>query len=46
MVVESQGVIVVYESDLEGYLHNSVIDYSNSWFEKGFVIRGNNLSSC
>lgn len=46
VVVESQGITVVYESDLEGYLHNSVIDYSNSWLERGFVIRGNGLSSC
>lgn len=46
MIVESQGITVVYSSDIEGYLQNSVVDYSNSWFERGFVIRGSKLSSC
>jgi Fe-S cluster assembly iron-binding protein IscA len=44
--VESQGITVVYNSDIEGYVQNSVIDYSNSWFERGFVIKGSMLSSC
>ena len=46
MVVESQGITVVYQSDIEGYLQNSIVDYSDSWYERGFVIRGSRLSSC
>lgn len=45
-VVESQGIKVIYESDLEAYLSNSVIDYSTKWFERGFLIRGAMTSSC
>lgn len=46
VVLESEGIKVVYNPDIEGYVHNSVIDYANSWFERGFVIRGSGLSSC
>ncbi len=46
MVAESQGITIVYDSELEGYVRNSVVDYANSWFERGFVIRGSQLSSC
>ena len=45
-IVESQGVKVVYESDLEAYLSNLVIDYSNKWFDRGFIIKGAGASSC
>ena len=46
MIIESQGITVVYQNDIEGYVKNSIVDYSNSWFERGFVIRGSGLSSC
>jgi Fe-S cluster assembly iron-binding protein IscA len=46
VVVESQGITVVYNSDIEGYVCSTVIDYSDSWFERGFIIRGSQLSSC
>jgi Fe-S cluster assembly iron-binding protein IscA len=46
VVEESQGITIVYSSDIEEYVHNSVVDYSNSWFERGFVIRGARTSSC
>ena len=46
VVVESQGITVVYSSDLEEYVSNSIVDYSNGWFERGFVIRGASTSSC
>lgn len=44
--VESEGITIVYGSDIDPYVCNSVIDYSNSWFERGFVIRGGRTSSC
>ena len=46
VVVEAQGITVVYNSDIEGYVNNSVVDYSNSWLDRGFVIRGSEVSSC
>lgn len=46
VVVESQGITVVYDSNLEDHVRNSVVDYANSWFERGFVIRGARSSSC
>lgn len=46
VVVESEGIKIVYETELRQFLANSVIDYSNSWFQRGFVIKGGNTSSC
>lgn len=40
IVTESQGIKIVYEADLENYVKDSVIDYSNKWFMRGFVLRG------
>ena len=45
-VVESQEVKVVYETSIEGYVENAIVDYSDSWYSKGFTIRGGALSSC
>ncbi len=45
-VVEAEGIKVVYESYLEGYVGDSVIDYSDAWYRRGFYIRGGNTSSC
>ena len=45
-VVESQGIPIVYNSGIDEYLQNVMVDYSNSWFERGFVIKGSGLSSC
>jgi len=44
IAVESEGITIVYEKDLEVYLDRAIIDYSNGWFERGFVLRG--TSSC
>jgi len=46
IIVESQGITIVYNSDLEGQVNKTVVDYSDSWFERGFIIRGSGLSSC
>ena len=45
-VIESQGITVVYNSNLEEQVCNTVVDFANSWFEQGFVIRGGATSSC
>jgi len=45
--VEEVGDIkVVYDSMLEPYVNGIVIDYSNSFFNRGFSIRGGSSSSC
>jgi iron-sulfur cluster assembly accessory protein len=46
VVINSEGINVVYNSDLEAYVNGSVIDYSNSWFNQGFTISGGSSSSC
>lgn len=46
VVIESQGITVVYSYDIEEYVRNSVIDYSKNWFQRGLVIRGAKTSTC
>ena len=45
-VIKSHGITVVYNSDIEEHLRNSVVDYSSGAYEQGFVIRGARTSSC
>ncbi|HZK71413.1 MAG TPA: hypothetical protein VFD03_07835 [Clostridia bacterium] len=44
--MESQGITVIYSSDIEEYVQNANVDYANNWLERGFVIRGAGVSSC
>ena len=46
VVVESQDIVVAYNSDIEEYVQNAKVDFADSWFERGFVIRGAGVSSC
>lgn len=46
VVIESEGITVIYGSELEMYMKDLVIDYSNNWFNKGFSLRGGRTSSC
>ena len=46
IVEESEEVKIVYSSDIKEYVNNSVVDYSNIWFERGFVLKGAGASSC
>ena len=45
MFVKSQGITIVYNSDIEEYLDNALIDYENNKYEQGFIIRGSQQSS-
>jgi len=45
-IIESKGIKIIYDSKLENYLNGTVIDYSNSWFGRGFTIGGISTSSC
>lgn len=46
VIIKSEGINVAYSSDLKEYVDGSTIDYSNSWFTRGFTIFGGNSSSC
>lgn len=46
IIVKSEGINVVYSSDLKEYVDESTIDYSTGWFRRGFTILGGNASSC
>ncbi|NLY71491.1 MAG: hypothetical protein GX076_07435 [Clostridiales bacterium] len=45
-VVESNGIKVVYASDLERHLEGLSLDYKEAGFRKGFYFTGGNISSC
>lgn len=46
VVVNSEGIDIVYSSNLESYIDDSIIDYSSNWFNRGFTINGGSSSSC
>lgn len=46
VVLEADGMKIVYESVLESYVNGAVIDYSDAWYKKGFSIRGGGMSTC
>lgn len=46
VIVESQGIKVVYVSKIEPYVKDLIIDYANHWYERGFILRGARTSSC
>ena len=45
-MVESEGINIIYEKDLEGYLDDAVVSYSDSWFNSGFKVNGASMSKC
>jgi len=36
MIVEANGTRVVYTKELDAYIENLTLDYTDSWFNKGF----------
>lgn len=46
VVVESQGIKVVFDQNLESTLENARVNYSDKWFNKGFSLEGAGASSC
>lgn len=46
VVVESQGVKVVFDQNLASTLENARVNYSDKWFNKGFSLEGAGASSC
>lgn len=45
VVIESLGIVIIFDAELEPYLNKSIIEYSNKWFEGGFHIKGARLPS-
>ena len=37
---------VVFDSELEAYVRETMIDYSDAWYKRGFSIRGGGMSTC
>lgn len=46
IVVLSNDIEIVYNSGLEEFVGNAVVDYAQTFFQRGFFIRGTGLSSC
>lgn len=46
ILVESNDIKVVFAKDLEDYVSGLTLDYSDSWFNKGFRLSGAGMSSC
>jgi len=46
IVVESEVMNVVFDSELEAYVRETMIDYSDAWYKRGFSIRGGGMSTC
>jgi len=46
MTAESKGVKIIFEKDLEGYLEDAVVSYSDTWYKSGFTVNGARMSSC
>ena len=46
VLIENGEIKVVYDSQLNEYLETAVIDYSDSWFSRGFRIIGGGISHC
>ena len=44
--MEKEKIKVVYDSQLDEYLKSAVIDYSDSWFGRGFMVKGGGVSHC
>jgi Fe-S cluster assembly iron-binding protein IscA len=43
-MVESEGVKIIYDADIERYVANSMIDYAGGTYSRGFYVTG--ASSC
>lgn len=46
VVVESQGIKIIYERELEDFIKGAEIDYSDNWYNRGFSISSGSTSSC
>lgn len=44
--MESNDIKVVFSKDLEDYVSGLTLDYSDSWFNKGFRLSGAGMGSC
>lgn len=45
-MIETNGLSVIYNKDIEEYLENMILDYEETSFSRGFTIKGTSSSSC
>jgi Fe-S cluster assembly iron-binding protein IscA len=46
IVLELEGVTVVYKPEIAVHLEGVTIDYSDKWYEKGLVLRFSRKFGC
>lgn len=46
VILEIQGIKVVFEKELEPDIKDMVVFYSDKWYNRGFIMKGNAVSSC
>ena len=46
VIVETKGIKVAFNKELEQYINNIEIYYSNKWYNRGFGVVGDMISSC
>lgn len=46
IVVETNGVKVVYTKQIEGHINTATIDYRDKWYDRGFRITNLPFRSC
>ncbi len=45
-VLDTNGIAIIYNKDIEEYLDNMVLDYEESSLNRGFTIKGSSSSCC
>lgn len=45
-VIDSNGLSVIYNKNIENYLENMLLDYEETAYSRGFTIKGAPSSSC
>ena len=45
-VIESNGLSVIYDKNIQDYLDNMILDYEETAYSRGFTIKGVPSSSC
>lgn len=46
LVVETNGVRVIYHKDLDNHIYNLTLDYGDRWYNKGFRFTGKGTGVC
>lgn len=44
--INTNGIDIIYDKKDKDYFHHTTIDFENSFFGKGFVVRSASASAC